>query len=80
MHTLLRSIEQTEITGKIVSLLRRADQAPVAVHGVSGAVRSVLAAALAEAGAAPVLIVTAGRDALEAYANDLALLCPDRLL
>lgn len=80
MHTLLRSIEQTEITGKIVSLLRRADQAPVAVHGVSGAVRSVLAAALAEAGAAPVLIVTAGRDALEAYANDLALLCPDRLI
>ena len=80
MHTLLRSIEQSENMGKIVSLLRRADQTPVAVHGISGAVRSVLAAGLAEAGTSPVLVITAGRDALEAYANDLALLCPDRLI
>ena len=80
MHTLLQGMERTENVGKALALLRRPGGPPVAVQGVSGAVRSALAACLMTDGKTPVLLVTAGREALEIYRNDLALLCPDRVI
>lgn len=80
MHTLLHSVVQKENVGRVAALFRREDREPVSIHGISGALRSVLAALLAENQETPVLIVTAARDALEAYRNDLALLCPNRVI
>ena len=80
MHTLLHSVIQKENIGKVAALFRQPGRDPVSVHGISGALRSVLAALVVEAGQSPVLIVTAARDALEAYRNDVALLCPGRIV
>ncbi|MBP2665303.1 MAG: mfd [Firmicutes bacterium] len=80
MHTLLRSVGKRENFGKVAALFQQGEREPVSVHGVSGAVRSLLAALVAESGNAPVMIVTAGREALEAYRNDLSLLCPQRMI
>ena len=80
MHTLLHGMEQTENAGKVLALLRRPGRVPITVQGVSGAVRSALAASLMTDGNRPVLLVTAGREALDNYRNDLALLCPDRVV
>ena len=78
MHTLLHSVSNTENIGKIAALFRRKKHEPVAVHGLSGVVRSALAALLAEVREAPILIVAVTRDALEIYRNDLNFLCPER--
>ena len=77
MHTLLRSLDQKDNIGNLAALLQKKGREPVSVHGVSAAVRSMLAAFLIEDRQAPVLIVTASREALDAYRNDLSALCPD---
>lgn len=80
MHTLLRSVRQKQNFGQVAELLRQENHKPISVHGTSGAVRNLMAALVAEAGARPVLIVTAVREMLEAYRNDLTLLCPERVI
>ena len=80
MHTLIRSSLMTGSAARFSGLVRRSGSYNIAVHGASGAFRSILAAEVALAAAAPLLIVAAGQESLAAYRNDLALLCPERTI
>lgn len=78
MHTLVRSVGQTKNIATVTALMRCDDHAPIAVYGISGSMRSMLAAIAILAKNTPVLLVAASRDILDIYRNDLALLCPER--
>ena len=80
MHTLLESIGKQSGIGRAAESFWRQDREAVFVHGLSGSVRSILSALLADTKAAPVLVVAASREVLEAYRNDLTVLCPERSL
>lgn len=78
MHTLIRTSVKTGNMAKFAKLIRSEGKRSIALHGATAPVRSVLAAETVLSGNIPFLIVTAGRESLEMYRNDLAMLCPER--
>jgi transcription-repair coupling factor (superfamily II helicase) len=80
MHTVLQRLGQIERFQKILAAYSAAEQAPLAIHGLSGPARSALTALAALSTVAPLLLVTASGEALDIYRNDLTLLCPERTI
>ena len=80
MHSLLQSVGQCRSVHQLAEQFARAGRQTVAAYGISGAARSVVAALLAAGQPAPLLLVTASREALDSYRHDLTMLCPERVL
>ena len=78
MHTLITSLIQTDTElGRVATEICMPTTKPVAVHGLSGSLRSLLIAARANVHQGPSLLIAPGRETLESYRNDLTLLCPE---
>ena len=80
MHSLLQSVGQCRSVHQLAEQFARAGRQTVAAYGISGAARSIVAALLAAGQPAPLLLVTASREALDSYRHDLSMLCPERVL
>ena len=80
MHSLLQSIGQCGSIRQLAEQFARPGHQTVAAYGIAGAARSVVTALLAAGQAAPLLLVTASREALDSYRHDLSMLCPERVL
>ena len=80
MHSLLQSVGQCRSVHQLAEQFARAGRQTVAAYGISGAARSIVAALLAAGQPAPLLLVTASREALDSYRHDLTMLCPERVL